>query len=238
MSGSMKKFGLSAFDGLEKDKFQNVSSNVLDRQSKELDQQLTVFRDRLIKFAKTHNNELKANPEFRSRFVRMCSSIGIDPLSIFDRDQHLFNVDDFYYEICVKIIEVCRETKDMNGGIISFDELLYGYFKNLDVKTEDLEKSIGMINSLEGGFEVLKIRGKKFLQSVPNELTGDQTRILEVCSIMGYASLSLLKANFKWDLIRSKSVLNEMVANGLLWVDNQAGNEILYWDPSWVMRTT
>lgn len=234
----MKKFGLSAFDELENEKFQNVSSKVLERQSKELEQQLTVFRNKIIEFARIHNHELKANPEFRSRFVRMCSSIGIDPLSLFDRDQHLFNVDDFYYEICVKVIEVCRETKDMNGGIISFDELLNGYFKNLNVNMEDLEKSIRMINSLEGGFEVLKIRGKKFLQSVPNELTGDQTRILEVCSIMGYASLSLLKANFDWELVRSKSVLDEMVANGLLWVDNQAGNEILYWDPSWIMRTT
>ncbi|KAL3233620.1 hypothetical protein RNJ44_03660 [Nakaseomyces bracarensis] len=237
MSGTMKKFGLSAFDGLERDNYQNVSSKVLERQSKELDQQLKVFRDKLIEFAKIHNHELKANPEFRSRFMRMCSSIGIDPLSLFDRDQHLFNVDDFYYEICVKVIEVCRETKDMNGGIISFDELLNGYFKNLNVKMEDVEKAIGMIQTLEGGLEVLTIRGKKFLQSVPNELTGDQTRILEICSIMGYASLSLLKANFAWELVRSKSVLDEMVANGLLWVDNQSGGEILYWDPSWIMRS-
>lgn len=233
----MPNFGLSAFDHLNDESYKNVSSNILERQSLELEQQLEVFQGRLIDFAKKHNKDLKANPEFRSRFLRMCSSIGIDPLEIFEKDQHLFNVDDFYYEISVKIIEVCRETKDMNGGVISFDELRNGYFKNLNVTMEDLEKSIDMIQVLDGGFKVFSIRGKKFLRSVPNEITGDQTKILEVCSIMGYASISLLRANFQWDSVRGRSVLEDMAANGMLWIDNQAGNEILYWDPSWIMRS-
>ncbi|KAH7581106.1 Vacuolar-sorting protein SNF8 [Nakaseomyces glabratus] len=233
----MPNFGLSAFDHLNDESYKNVSSNILERQSLELEQQLEVFQGRLIDFAKKHNKDLKANPEFRSRFLRMCSSIGIDPLEIFEKDQHLFNVDDFYYEISVKIIEVCRETKDMNGGVISFDELRNGYFKNLNVTMEDLEKSIDMIQVLDGGFKVFSIRGKKFLRSVPNEITGDQTKILEVCSIMGYASISLLRANFQWDAVRGRSVLEDMAANGMLWIDNQAGNEILYWDPSWIMRS-
>lgn len=233
----MPNFGLSAFDHLNDKSYKNVSSNILERQSLELEQQLEVFQGRLIDFAKKHNKDLKANPEFRSRFLRMCSSIGIDPLEIFEKDQHLFNVDDFYYEISVKIIEVCRETKDMNGGVISFDELRNGYFKNLNVTMEDLEKSIDMIQVLDGGFKVFSIRGKKFLRSVPNEITGDQTKILEVCSIMGYASISLLRANFQWDAVRGRSVLEDMAANGMLWIDNQAGNEILYWDPSWIMRS-
>ncbi|CAG62138.1 uncharacterized protein GVI51_L08987 [Nakaseomyces glabratus] len=233
----MPNFGLSAFDHLNDESYKNVSSNILERQSLELEQQLEVFQGRLIDFAKKHNKDLKANPEFRSRFLRMCSSIGIDPLEIFEKDQHLFNVDDFYYEISVKIIEVCRETKDMNGGVISFDELRNGYFKNLNVTMEDLEKSIDMIQVLDGGFKVFSIRGKKFLRSVPNEITGDQTKILEVCSIMGYASISLLRANFQWDAVRGRSVLEDMAANSMLWIDNQAGNEILYWDPSWIMRS-
>lgn len=158
----MPNFGLSAFDHLNDESYKNVSSNILERQSLELEQQLEVFQGRLIDFAKKHNKDLKANPEFRSRFLRMCSSIGIDPLEIFEKDQHLFNVDDFYYEISVKIIEVCRETKDMNGGVISFDELRNGYFKNLNVTMEDLEKSIDMIQVLDGGFKVFSIRGKNF----------------------------------------------------------------------------
>ncbi|QLQ79253.1 hypothetical protein HG537_0B06000 [Torulaspora globosa] len=231
----MSRFGLAAFDDHQrKEKFEGVSVAVLERQSAELEEQLTVFQERLVKFARNHNREIRANPEFRSKLLRMCAQLGIDPLSLFDKDEHLFNLNDFYYEICVRIIEICRETKDMNGGIISFDELEEGFFKGLNVTAADLGKATEMLKSLDGGFDLFEIRGKKYLRSVPNELTGDQTKILEICSILGYASISLLKANLDWKAVRSKAVLDEMVANGLLWVDEQADAEVLYWDPSWI----
>lgn len=231
----MNRFGLAAFDDKQrKQKYEGVGTAVLERQSAELEEQLTVFQERLVRFARKHNREIRANPEFRSRLLRMCTSIGIDPLSLFDKNEHLFNLNDFYYEVCVKIVEICRETKDMNGGIISFEELEKSFFKGLNVTIADLEKSTEMLKSLDGGFELFEIKGKKYLRSVPNELTGDQTKILEICSILGYASISLLRANLNWKAVRSRAVLDEMVANGLLWVDEQADAEVLYWDPSWI----
>ncbi|CCE66210.1 hypothetical protein TPHA_0P00520 [Tetrapisispora phaffii CBS 4417] len=233
----MKRFGLAALGDQQDQRYSDVSNDILKRQSVELDEQLSIFRDRLIKFAKKHNKEIKENSEFRSKFMRMCSSIGIDPLSLFDKDRHIFNAEDFYYEICVKIIEICRQTRDMNGGITSLDELENGYFANLKLDRTDLEKSIEMLKSLDGGIETFQIKGRKFLRSIPNELTSDQTKILEVCSVLGYASISLLKANLDWKRVRSKAVLDEMVSNGLLWVDNQNnGKEVLFWDPSWIMN--
>ncbi|EDO14759.1 hypothetical protein Kpol_354p7 [Vanderwaltozyma polyspora DSM 70294] len=232
----MSKFGLAAFDEDKTSRFEGITTGTLEKQNVELKYQLEVFQDKLVEFAKFHNNEIKANPEFRSKFIQMCSSIGIDALSLFDKDKHLFNINDFYYEICVKVIEICRQTKDMNGGVISFEELEKEYFKGRNVGRNDLEKSILMMKDLNGGFETFEIRGKKFLRSVPNELTGDQTKILEVCSILGFASMSLLQANLNWKQVRSKAILEEMVANGLLWIDNQAGKEILFWDPSWIAK--
>ena len=123
----------------------------------------------------------------------------------------------------------------MNGGVISFEELEKVHFRKLKVGIDDLEKSIDMLKSLEC-FEIFQIRGKKFLRSVPNELTSDQTKILEICSILGYSSISLLRANLEWEAVRSKSALDEMVANGLLWIDYQGGVEALYWDPSWITK--
>ncbi|SCV99996.1 LAFE_0B07118g1_1 [Lachancea fermentati] len=232
------KFGLAAFDASWDRHYQDLSTNVLGRQTREFKEQLTIFQERLVEFAKDHNKELKENPEFRAKFIRMCASIGIDPISLFDRQRHLFDVNDFYYEICVKVIEICRKTKDLNGGVISFDELHKGYFIMLKVQIEDLEKSIEMLQSLDGGFEVFFIKGKKFLRSVPNELTDDQTKILEICSVLGYASISLLRVNLNWKPFRSDAILKEMVANGLLWTDNQAQGEVLYWDPAWIIRSS
>ncbi|CCD23254.1 ESCRT-II subunit protein SNF8 NDAI_0B02190 [Naumovozyma dairenensis CBS 421] len=231
----MRQFGLAQFDDKQREKYEDISSNILQKQTLELRDQLKIFQDRLTIFANKHNEELRENPEFRLKFTRMCSSIGINPLSLFDKDKHLFTVNDFYYEICVKVIEICRQTKDMNGGVISFDEL-EKCFKHLRVGRPDLEKAINMLLALDGGFEVFEIRQKKFIRSVPNELTDDQTKILEICSILGYATASLLKANLNWTNVRSKAVIDGMVANGLLWVDKQAGSETYYWDPSWMAR--
>ncbi|AET41160.1 ESCRT-II subunit protein SNF8 Ecym_7326 [Eremothecium cymbalariae DBVPG len=230
----MKRYGVAALD--ESDHGYKTAGANLGRQGQELKDQLSVFQERLVKFAKDHNKELRANPDFRAKFMKMCSTIGIDPLSLFDKDKHLFHVNDFYYEICVKVIEICRKTKDLNGGVISFNDLYKGYFKMTKVQMNDLEKSIEMLGSLEGGFESFSIRGKKYLRSVPNELTGDQAKILEICTILGHASISLLRANLEWKSVRSKAVLEKMVANGLLWVDDQADGDTLYWDPSWILH--
>ncbi|QLG74859.1 hypothetical protein HG535_0H01860 [Zygotorulaspora mrakii] len=233
----MRRFGLAAFDDQKEGKYESISNTVLERQSQELNEQLVVFQEKLITFAKKHNREIQGNPEFRSKFMRMCASIGIDPLSLFDKNEHLFDLNDFYYEICVKVIEICRQTKDKNGGVISFDELEKGFFRNVNVEIGDLENSIKMLESLESGFEIFEIRGKKFLRSVPNELTDDHTRILEICSILGYASISLLRANLNWTSVRSRAAVVEMVANGILWTDEQADAETLYWDPSWMVKS-
>lgn len=232
----MKKFGLAAFNA--NDKLYDDTVKQFNRKSEELSEQLNIFQDKLIEFANKHNQELKSNPVFRSKFLHMCNNIGIDPLKLYtDRDKHLFTVNDFIYELCVRIIQICRTTKDINGGLLTFNELLRTYFKSMNVSEEDLTEAIDMLRTLDGGFTILTIKGEKILRSVPNELTTDQTRILEVCSIMGYASVSLLRANLCWSKVRCKSVLNEMVTNGLLWVDSQSEqNETLFWDPSWIAK--
>lgn len=228
----MKKFGVSAF---EKDEVKYTIKE-FDQQNSELDQQLKAFQEKLIEFAQLHNDEIKSNPEFRSKFMIMCNNIGIDPLNLFiDRDKHLFTVNDFNYEMCLRIIQVCRNTKDINGGLIPISELRNVYFKSWKITEKQLLEIIAMLRTLDGGFEVIKIKNQKILRSIPNELTNDQTKILECCSIIGYVSISVIRANLDWDKIRCRSVLNEMVTNGLLWVDQQ-DVETLYWDPSWINK--
>lgn len=236
---SNRKFGLAAFDSSisEIKQLEDVKSDILNKQNKELEIQLEIFQEKLIEFAKKHNKEIKENSDIRIKFLKMCSSIGIDSMRLFDKkDNNLIDIEDFYYELSVKIIEICRGSKDINGGIISFLELENVYFREYNISYKDIEKAINMIRDLDGGFEIIKIGKKKFLRSIPNELTEDQTKILQVCSVLGYSTMSILKANLNWRSIRSKAVLDEMVSSGLLWVDDQAGDELFYWDPSFITR--
>ncbi|CAL9728760.1 vacuolar-sorting protein Snf8p [Monosporozyma unispora] len=233
----MKKFGVAAFE--DDERVYNETLKQFDKQTEQLTEQLGIFQEKLVEFANRHNEEIKSNPEFRSKFLHMCNTIGIDPLNLYvGRDKHLFTVNDFIYELSIKIIQICRNTKDLNGGLISFDELLNTYFKTLNITEGDLVEAIDLVSTLDGGFEILKIKGTKILRSVPNELTNDQTKILEVCSIMGYASVSLLRVNLKWSKVRCKSVLDEMVTSGILWIDSQTHQkEMLFWDPAWIAKS-
>ena len=98
--------------------------------------QLSVFQSLLHTFALQHGDKIKENPAFRAEFARMCNAIGVDPLAgsnvtgkgkkggkgswwsqIMGGD-----VGDFYFGLAVKIVEVCRESRGENGGLIGVEE--------------------------------------------------------------------------------------------------------------------
>ena len=99
----------------------------------------------------THGKEIQRNPQFRAEFARMCNAIGVDPLSSSyhkdaDRKSSPDNsgsiwarflgdsVNDFYFGLAVRIVEVCRETRSENGGMIALEEVCTRIQRgNLDV---------------------------------------------------------------------------------------------------------
>ncbi|KAH3902987.1 ESCRT-II subunit protein SNF8 SCDLUD_000590 [Saccharomycodes ludwigii] len=261
---SNNKFGIASLNNNIKNNYRDdititattgtfYDPSIFDKQKSQLSQQLSVFKDQIINFAKTHNKQLQDDPQLRRKFVTLCNNIGIDFLQLVDKDQkqYIFDPNDFYYELCVKIIEIARDMGSINGGLISFQELLI-HLNNIqsssnnsvNVNELDLEKSFQMLTVLKGGFEIITVgkRGKKFLQSVPIELTSDQAQVLDICSIMGYTSKSILRDNYGWKATRCATVLNAMVTTGLLWIDNGDiskngnDNETLYWDPAWIIN--
>uniref|UniRef100_A0A8C5K3C6 Vacuolar-sorting protein SNF8 n=1 Tax=Jaculus jaculus TaxID=51337 RepID=A0A8C5K3C6_JACJA len=88
------------------------------------DQLLDMFKTNLEEFASKHKQETRQNPEFRVQFQDMCVTIGVDPLASGKGFwSEMLGVGDFYYELCVQIIEVCLALKYRNGGLITLEEL-------------------------------------------------------------------------------------------------------------------
>lgn len=86
---------------------------------------LDTFKSNLEQFAINHKKEIQKDPVFRAKFHAMCASIGVDPLT--SRKglwADLLGVGDYYYELAVRIIEICIATRPMNGGVLSLRELL------------------------------------------------------------------------------------------------------------------
>jgi len=68
----------------------------------------------------------------------MCNAIGVDPLvssntnnnkkggggSSFWTQMLGSSVNDFYFELAVRVVEVCKETRAENGGMMTVDEIV------------------------------------------------------------------------------------------------------------------
>ena len=132
-SPTMRKgVGLGALDRrqLKSQQYASHGEALRSEQLSSLNTQLSVFQSLLQQFSVTHAKDIRSNPTFRAEFARMCTAIGVDPLaSSSGKKEGNFwaqmlggSVNDFYFELAVRIVEVCRATREVNGGLISVDE--------------------------------------------------------------------------------------------------------------------
>lgn len=229
-----------------RDAYSNLGRLISERQSSELSTQLSVFQSALVNFANEHGDEIKQNEEFRKKFTQMCLLADIDVLELLiitSKKNSKASAENINIGLAVKIVELCQETRDLNGGLISLKELLQLLKSkdnvNIDVKEADIHKALSVLNTLGKGYEIMNINNKlwlKFSSATNSSISNDQKRIYEMCEFMGgYVTYNLLKDNYGWDRVRCKSVIEEMIMNGFLWVDSQGpGGESLFWEPSWI----
>ncbi|KAF6060566.1 EAP30/Vps36 family protein [Candida albicans] len=213
----------------DRDAYLQLGKSLNEQHSNQLSTQLQVFQSALINFANDHGDEISSNLEFKNKFTQIVQSIGIDPLDLLlytsqnDRNGGTSNSNSSSNST-VKIIEICQQTRDLNEGI------------SLVVSEKDIESSLNNLNTLGKGYEILIINGKKWLKfSSTENLSNDQLKIYELCEFMGgYVTYRLLRDNYGWDKVRCKTVIDEMIMNGFLWVDSQDNGEWQYWEPSWI----
>ena len=101
------------------------------------------FRSSLESFAFKYKEEIRSNPLFRAQFHRMCQSAGVDPLACHKGFwASLLGLGDFYYELSVQVVDVCRASREKNGGLIEMQEVLsilkakYKHQQNITVSEE------------------------------------------------------------------------------------------------------
>lgn len=221
----------------------------------ELTTQLEVFRSALINFSQTHAKDIRSNPTFRAEFARMCGAIGVDPLAsssnkkggaggvgsfwgeILGKD-----VGDFYFELAVKVVEVCRRTRGENGGLIAAAEVRERILKReesvggaSDISEDDILRAVEALKPLGSGFTVLDLGRRQMIRSVPKELNTDQSAVLEAIQVLGFVTHSMLRINLGWDRARAQTVLDDLLSDSLVWLDAQA-DEKEYWTPAFISK--
>lgn len=114
--------------------YANHGANLRSSHLSSLQTQLSVFQSLLHTFALEHSSTIKSNPTFRAEFARMCNTIGVDPLAASNvksksaRGGSVWTqimgggMNDFYFEVAVRVVELCRETRSENGGLLGVKE--------------------------------------------------------------------------------------------------------------------
>ena len=223
-------------------------SNLKTANAASLQTQLEVFQSLLHNFALEHASTIKSNPTFRAEFARMCNAIGVDPLAgsnvkgkgkgsdslwakVLGHD-----VNDFYFSVAVRIVEMCQATRAENGGLLGVKECCETVARGkaigggLQVSEDDIQRAVKSLSPLGSGFSIISIAGKQFIRSVPKELNTDQSTVLEVLQLLGSITVSLLRLNLNWDKARAVTVIEDLLADSLVWVDYQCP-EPEYWSP-------
>lgn len=255
MAASRRGVGLSAFTNAAlNNAYQTHGTNLRQNNADSLKTQLSVFQQLLHQFSIQHAKDIRSNPTFRAEFARMCNAIGVDPLASSHTSRGASgkegqswwaqmlggSVNDFYFEIAVRVVEVCRETRSENGGMIAVSEVKTRVQKGrgsigggMEVSDDDIGQAVKSLKPLESGFKIIDIGGKAMIRSVPKELNVDQSTVLEVIQVMGFVTISMLQDNLAWSKERAGAVVEDLVQDSLVWIDLQGG-ETEYWSPTFI----
>jgi ESCRT-II complex subunit VPS22 len=199
---------------------------------------------KLTEFAKKHAKEIQNDPAFRQRFLQMCAPLGVDPLlSKKGFWGKILGMGDFYYELAVKVAEVCLASRSRNGGIISIAEVKsilasrktkfhLGDQKTKAYSTDDIKTAIQKLSKLGGGFRTIQVGKSTMIVSVPTELDNDHMEIMSLAqAYAGSVSIDQVQDGTGWNQERSQRALDLLLGQGMAWTDDYKG-EILYWFPS------
>lgn len=226
---------------LEAEKYKDKGSELQESQFEQMTKQLEVFRENLEEFATNHKQDIKKDAQFRRQFQEMCAAIGVDPLASNKGFWSVLGMGDFYYELSVQVVEVCLAMNSSTGGLMELGELRNRLVAargqkahHQEITNEDILMAAKKLKIFGNGFTVIPVgKGKYMVQSVPGELSLQETSILTVAADRGdgCVSLQILQEALQWNEFRCQQALDKIMCDGLAWIDTQ-GDTITYWFPS------
>uniref|UniRef100_A0A1A9WPH0 Vacuolar-sorting protein SNF8 n=1 Tax=Glossina brevipalpis TaxID=37001 RepID=A0A1A9WPH0_9MUSC len=238
-----RRAGLGAIQQqqLAAEKYKDKGTNIQESQLEQMTKQMEVFREKLEEFAIKHRQDIKKNSQFRKQFQDMCAAIGVDPLASGKGFWSVLGMGDFYYELGVQVVEVCLASNHKTGGLMELSELRRRLVAargqssiHQEITNEDILMAAKKLSIFGNGFIVHKMgKGKYIVQSIPGELSMEETTILTAASNteQGFVTLSMLMEELGWSKYRAQQSLDKVVGEGLCWIDEQS-TEREYWFPS------
>lgn len=105
---------------------------------------------------------------------------------------------DFYYELSVQVVEVCMAYANQCGGLMELDELRQRLMKTRasaqkgTISNEDIIMAAKKLKIFGNGFTVYSIgKGRYMVQSIPGELSLDETSVMQLASDQKTGSITV-----------------------------------------------
>ncbi|XP_034112971.1 vacuolar-sorting protein SNF8 [Drosophila albomicans] len=238
-----RRVGLGAIQQqkLAAEKYKDKGADLQESQLEQMTKQMEVFRNKLEEFAMKHKEDIRKNSQFRKQFQEMCAAIGVDPLATGKGFWSVLGMGDFYYELSVQVVEVCLAANHKTGGLMELDELRRRLIAargqsavHQEITKEDILMAAKKLSIFGNGFVIHKLgKGKYMVQSIPGELSMEETNILSAASNteLGSVTQTQLMKDLGWTDYRAKQALDKVLGEGLCWIDKQS-DEPSYWFPS------
>jgi len=195
---------------------------------------LDSFKSSLLAFAQKYRAQIRSDPQFRAAFQKMCANIGVDPLGSTKGVWDMLGVGEFYWDLGVQVAEVCFVTREENGGWIGVHELhsKVEAMRVDKISTDDILKAVELLKIL-GSFKVLNLAPSNTIISTQSrELSPDVSSLLSLAAASGYITERDVE-KIGWNNARWRVAIEEMVKDGICWIDAQA-SPMQYWIPAYV----
>ncbi|KAM7543117.1 hypothetical protein Aperf_G00000010416 [Anoplocephala perfoliata] len=206
-----------------------------------LHRQMETFKSSLEYFASKYQSKIRHDSGFRSEFQSMCANIGVDPLASSNGYwSKILGIGDFYYHLAVRIIEICMANQRKTGGLMPLEELISELNKTkssqeTDICQDDVVRAIKRLHCLGNSFKLIKLSdSRQLVQSIPGELSTDQTQILKLAESRGaHVTIQQCIKKLGWTEERAKTALEYLIQEGMAWVDEGSeSGERSFWFPS------
>ena len=100
----------------------------------------------------------------------------------------------------------------------------------MEERRDDILRAVEMLEPLKGGFSVITVGDKQMIRSVPKELSKDQAVVIAELQGRDFVTAAMVQAKTGWDEARAVTVLEDLVANSMVWVSNE-DDGTQYWAP-------
>jgi len=236
----------------------NKASHALGAQMAEadlahLEQQATVLRESLGKFAAKYRCQINADPEFRRYFTVACQAAGVDPLASNKAALgKLLGMGDFYFALGVQVVDVAMAARATQGVLLPMQlclqrlAALRGPHASA-ISVHDVRAALKALEPLGRGVSSAQVNGKEYIVTLAQELSGDTAATLDAAAqrlsqvaaeqgapaspegpSFGLSSAAHLTAvelshSMQWSVSRATDALHALLRDGLAWLDAPTG---------------